>query len=238
MMTVFRKGALRQSVFVENKRLPCNVTRLSSTKGILFFDTAYAEDMTYLPKWEVEKATGVFLSHDHPDHIGGNGFFPQCNFYASSQFDRRKQKVTPLQDGQILFWGKHQIRALETPGHSLDSMSFMIDEDIIYVGDLMIRQGKREVLPYISKTGDVEAHISSLKKIWAHRPKILLLGHGAPVYGAYIGRVLDERIAYLEALKTFGRNTTLDMIFSKERKKDYETDIHRYNLRALFHMKG
>lgn len=107
---------------------------------------------------------GVFLTHSHPDHIGAAAEIKRqtgCQVFAPIQGiswieDIRKQFAErpipnflkllsesvnvdhPLLDGEeIKLENRITIKALATPGHSDDSMSYLLNNNIIFSGDVI-----------------------------------------------------------------------------------------------------
>lgn len=111
---------------------------------------------------ELTEIKGVFLTHAHPDHIGAAAEIKRrtgCHVYApvqglswieniQKQFAERpipnffkllseSVKVdSPLSDGQVIELEKGlSIKAIATPGHSDDSMSYILNDETVFMGD-------------------------------------------------------------------------------------------------------
>lgn len=76
----------------------------------------------------------------HADHITGTGhlkqLLPNVKSVISARSGARADKH--LDDGDCLQFGRHQITAIATPGHTSGCMSFVNHEQVSYV---WIRQG-------------------------------------------------------------------------------------------------
>ena len=85
----------------------------------------------------------ILNTHPHADFASGfqelaslTGASIHTSHFAPVTYDH-----TPSRDGDIIKFGDAQIRILETPGHSPDSLSFLLEEDenpvAIFTGDLL-----------------------------------------------------------------------------------------------------
>ena len=98
------------------------------------------------------RVSAVFLSHSDFDHVGGLHAFSNAAVYLSGDEEqmiagKRARKFgvlrnkniqrpyTLLCDDDEITIGSIIIKAIATPGHTPGSMSYLIDDSILYVGD-------------------------------------------------------------------------------------------------------
>lgn len=135
----------------------------------------------------------ILLTHYHEDHSGGAGFFkerfnvdvfaPLVSFEILAnppEIPRYRQmvwgqpdpiKATPLQ--KEMEFDEIEVRVVETPGHSFDHVSFLI-ENVLFIGDLITNP-----TPIIMmKEEDAIDVISSLKMVLDLDFEISYGGHG------------------------------------------------------------
>jgi len=132
------------------------------------------------PAWEVKKIlalaqskeleiTDILLTHSHYDHVNGlSEILESCeaqvhlsvaeaNFWIDSQYFQ-----TVMHDGNdIISVGNIKIKALHTPGHTIGSMCYYVDENLITGDTLFIPRCGRCDLP----SGNAEQMFYSLKRI-------------------------------------------------------------------------
>ena len=96
--------------------------------------------------------TGLFLTHSDFDHAGGLPVFQTAKIYLSFHEEpmitrkvARKYGVIynkkiyrtykMLKDNDRIAVGTIRVKTIETPGHTPGSMSYLIDDEILFVGD-------------------------------------------------------------------------------------------------------
>jgi glyoxylase-like metal-dependent hydrolase (beta-lactamase superfamily II) len=82
----------------------------------------------------------VFITHSDFDHIGSVDLFENAIIYTgdtgNSQFPDIPHHIMP--DGGIIDIYGTAIQCLYTPGHTIDSVSFLVDGKYLFVGDLLV----------------------------------------------------------------------------------------------------
>jgi glyoxylase-like metal-dependent hydrolase (beta-lactamase superfamily II) len=111
----------------------------------------------------------ILHTHNHPDHQGNDGIFPHA-------------KIPDVEEGTFRMEGI-EVQVLSTPGHSLDSISFLVegDDGLVYAvaGDAIPIEDNFEkwVPPAIHY--DREEALRSMEKI-VERADIIIPGHDKP----------------------------------------------------------
>jgi hydroxyacylglutathione hydrolase len=114
------------------------------------------------PKWEIEEyleiaeengfnLSHIIETHNHADHLSGRGLLVEATGATIhiSKDAGVEYKHEPLSDGEVVKVGATQIRALSTPGHRPEHLSFVVEDtsrseepwllltgDSLFVGDL------------------------------------------------------------------------------------------------------
>lgn len=140
----------------------------------------------------------VLVTHGHFDHIKNIEEYDQLNIpiYANGNVlelldDELKnasllfnqpckfiiKNLCLVEDNEEIEIDNHIIRCLHTPGHSVDSMCYLIDDEILFSGDTVFSVAiGRDDLP----TGNTNELIKSLIRILNLDYKTLFTGHGRP----------------------------------------------------------
>ena len=86
--------------------------------------------------WEI---TNVIDSHVHADHLTRGRVLAEqtgSRYHLPAQ-DRVSFDFQPLKDGDTIHIGKTKLKALHTPGHTFESMSFLLDDEVLFTGDTL-----------------------------------------------------------------------------------------------------
>lgn len=85
------------------------------------------------------KITKVIDTHQHADHISAAkelSKITNAKLYLSAREDYNIEH-TKAKDGEIISIGKKQIRVMHTPGHTVGSMTYLVDEIYAFCGDTL-----------------------------------------------------------------------------------------------------
>jgi glyoxylase-like metal-dependent hydrolase (beta-lactamase superfamily II) len=165
----------------------------------------------------------VLITHAHPDHIGGCLAIKKvssASFYAhpadkpwiedvEKQYRERPilnffelvEGPVPvsqeLREGDTLSWEKgKKISVLETPGHSLGSISFFLEEEgALFTGDAVPAAGTIPI--YV----DPKASIQSIQKLArVAGVKHMFSSWHEPISGNQVQTMMDEGIRYIQKI--------------------------------------
>lgn len=162
----------------------------------------------------------VINTHYHADHSWGNCFFPGATILShaltrSSMIEKgqasleaaRKQNssfrqtkiITPhltFSDGSLtLRVGKKNLILMPTPGHSIDGISILVEEDrVLFAGDAFMP------LPYIVD-GNWEQLVNTIKNIGKLGLENIIQGHGDIILRGEIEDAVKDNLNYLSAIR-------------------------------------
>jgi glyoxylase-like metal-dependent hydrolase (beta-lactamase superfamily II) len=135
----------------------------------------------------------VLLTHGHPDHADGAPAFADAVAAPVRAVARSfcSAATQPLVDGENLRFGGVHIEVVATPGHTADSVCFVVPADAaLLTGDTVLGRGSTVVAYPDGRLGDYLESLRRLRALIDERPlRVVLPGHGP---------VVDDPAASLE----------------------------------------
>jgi glyoxylase-like metal-dependent hydrolase (beta-lactamase superfamily II) len=152
----------------------------------------------------------ILVTHGHHDHVEG--------------VERLRELLggTPVLSGERLpESGGLRIRVLETPGHTADSVCFLVEHgnaQVMLTGDTILGRGTTVVA---KPDGDLGAYLASLDLLTAYEKVLMLPGHGPvrPDVAAVAREYREhrrERLSQVEAAMAAGADTpekVVDLVY-------------------------
>jgi glyoxylase-like metal-dependent hydrolase (beta-lactamase superfamily II) len=158
----------------------------------------------------------VLISHKHGDHTDG----------IDKLVDRTGAVVRavgsgflrglggPLVDGEVIEAAGLRIKVMATPGHTADSLSFLVD-DAVLTADTVLGRGTTVI---DDEDGSLAAYLESLRRLQGLGPRTVLPGHGpdlddlAEIATAYLAH-REERLDQVRAaLRVLGADATVKQV--------------------------
>lgn len=166
----------------------------------------------------VAKAAGTvaltLVTHRHADHTGGLKKWEELTRSPIRAYAEKYciNTATPLTGGEVIEVAGLRIQVLHTPGHTADSLSFLVDLDGepggLVSGDTLLGHGTT-VLD--AQDGTLADYLSSLQELSTVADgRVLLPGHGpdlpdsGPVVAAYAAHRRDRLQQVRDALDELG----------------------------------
>ena len=132
-------------------------------------------------KIDTAKVIAVFLTHGDGDHTAALSVFSNAKIYLSRDEEQMingktskmmffhnsisRKDYSLLDDNQKIMIGKSVIKAISTPGHTPGSMSYLINDKFLFVGDAFgLKDGKIDK-PNSFFSKDMPLSIKSFQKI-------------------------------------------------------------------------
>ena len=209
----------------------------------------------------------VINTHYHADHSWGTCFFPGalvishtlCRQFleekALPSLEEARKQNTSFRKSQIIFpqitfdtgkislkVGKKTLTMFPLPGHSMDGIGVLVEEDrVLFSGDIFMP------IPYIVD-GDFEDMINSLKMVDQLSLENIVQGHGDVVLRGEIEASIDDHLKYLSTIRKIVRRAARrkfpgDMLETVDVESCGKSrvllgglaeELHQRNLKALY----
>jgi glyoxylase-like metal-dependent hydrolase (beta-lactamase superfamily II) len=152
----------------------------------------------------------VLLTHGHPDHSAGARAFAESVGAPVRALDpAHRLGAEGLTEGDVVRAAGVEVRVWATPGHTADSLSFLLsdeDGDAVLTGDTILGRGTTVVA---WPDGSLGAYLESLRRLQelgaatvlpGHGPELASAGDAAAGYLAHREQRLEQVRAALAAL--------------------------------------
>lgn len=118
----------------------------------------------------------VLISHKHEDHTGGiDKIVDRTGAVVRSVGSGFLRGLGgPLSDGEVIDAAGLRITVMATPGHTADSLSFLVD-DAVLTADTVLGRGTTVI---DDEDGSLTQYLDSLRRLQGLGPRTVLPGHG------------------------------------------------------------
>lgn len=209
----------------------------------------------------------VINTHYHADHTWGNYLFSGAKIISHTLCHQwlKEKGIPALERGQasnpslrsvrivlpqitfdegeiVLRVGKKNLRIFPFPGHSMDNIAVLVEEDrVLFSGDTLMS------VPYIVD-GNMDVTIESMRSIPKMGLENIVQGHGDIILRGEVEQIIDDDIAYLNEVKKAVRKASrrkypLDVLEEVDVESCGKSrvllgglaeDLHQVNLRAYY----
>lgn len=138
------------------------------------------------------KISTVLVTHGHFDHSQAAAELHERTGAPVRAIDPEYcHGGSPLSDGESIETAGIRVRVVATPGHSSDSVSFVLDESAVLTGDTILGRGTT-VVAY--PDGNLGEYLSSLRLLRDLGGALVLPGHGPELKS--LAEVADMYLAH------------------------------------------
>jgi glyoxylase-like metal-dependent hydrolase (beta-lactamase superfamily II) len=147
----------------------------------------------------------ILLTHGHHDHSGGAARLHELTGAPVRALDpAHRLGAEGLGEGDVVAASGVELRVWATPGHTSDSLSFLLeaeDEPAVLTGDTILGRGTTVVA---HPDGSLSAYLASLRRLRELGPATVLPGHGPelPAAGAAAALYLAHREDRLQQVRS------------------------------------
>lgn len=158
----------------------------------------------------------VLISHKHEDHTGGiDKIVERTGAVVRAVGSGYLRGLGgPLTDGEVIDAGGLRIKMMATPGHTADSLSFVL-EDAVLTADTVLGRGTTVI---DAEDGGLGEYLDSLKRLQGLGRRTVLPGHGpdlddlAAVTAMYLAHREERLDQVRDALRVLGDDASARQI--------------------------
>lgn len=102
-------------------------------------DPEVYQDLAKDNGWEIKQ---IIDTHIHADHLTRGRLLADLVGapYRLPDQDRTDFEFTPFNEGDVIKFGSSKIKAIATPGHTYESMTFYLDDEALFTGDTLFKK--------------------------------------------------------------------------------------------------
>jgi glyoxylase-like metal-dependent hydrolase (beta-lactamase superfamily II) len=161
---------------------------------------------------ELGKIPLVLISHKHEDHTGGIDKLVELTgaVVRSVGSGFLRGLGGPLTDGEVIDAAGLRITVMATPGHTADSLSFLVD-DAVLTADTVLGRGTTVI---DDEDGSLTHYLDSLRRLRGLGRRTVLPGHGPDlddleaVTAMYLAHREERLDQVRQALRVLGDDAT------------------------------
>ncbi len=161
----------------------------------------------------------VLLTHAHPDHAGGARRFHELTGAPVRALDpAHRFGGEGLVDGDVVAAAGVQLRVVATPGHSSDSLCFVLPADAaVLTGDTVLGRGTTVVAHPDGRLAPYLESLHRLRRLATDGVAVVLPGHGpvlgdaAAVFDGYLAH-REERLAEVRRALAAGARSPREVV--------------------------
>ena len=121
-----------------------NFYLIKINEGYIAIDAGFDSIQTENELKKLDKSANdilaVFITHSHFDHIASLSLFINATIYTGNTENTELPDTSHIimKDGEIIEFNNMSIQCIYTPGHTIDSVSFLINGKYLFVGDSLV----------------------------------------------------------------------------------------------------